>query len=87
MSDPPSEIGIYVGKPKKKQSRTLSLPRSSACECVWAAWMRERVWASVLCVCVFVFVRVYLCVRVCFRVYALFCVCTLHQSSRKQMFI
>lgn len=86
MSDPPSEIGIYVGKPKKnKVAHSACHGRLRAS--VWAAWMRERVWASVLCVCVFVFVRVYLCVRVRFRVYAPFCVCTLHQSSRKQMFI
>lgn len=85
MSDPPSEIGIYVGKPKKKQSRTLSLPRSSACECVGGLDAGACVGIRSLCVCVCV--RVYLCVRVRFRVYAPFCVCTLHQSSRKQMFI
>lgn len=78
MSDPPSEIGIYVGKPKKKNKVAHSACHGRLRASVWAAWMRERVWASVLCVCVFV------CARVSLRARAFPCICAIlcvHTSS------
>lgn len=78
MSDPPSEIGIYVGKPKKKQSRTLSLPRSSACECVGG--LDAGACVGIRSLCVFLCV----CVRVSLRARAFPCICAIlcvHTSS------
>lgn len=86
MSDPPSEIGIYVVKTEKK-TKSHTQPATVVCVRVCGRLGCGSVCGHPFSVCVCVCVRVYLCVRVRFRVYAPFCVCTLHQSSRKQMFI
>lgn len=78
MSDPPSEIGIYVGKRKKTKSHTQ--PATVVCVRVCGRLGCGSVCGHPFSVCVCVFV----CARVSLRARAFPCICAIlcvHTSS------